>query len=291
MKKVQQWQRKSLFGRKQLNILAVMLLSLVVSFMFLGAGILAFADNNLDPTGLQYGFEIDTRYMKKIKWTTRTVFPTNNGTRIGNLKLSVGKFQSVTAKSNGNYVYGVMIYAEVNPQRFTATATDGSGKTQDFRSRSKGLKITSSLSSGKTLTDSYPKTGVIDDVTYEYLSKEELKYDPKDARSYSMNYNNGICAFDPVIFNRHSLDIENNSSSSQLSMEYNYTRHLWPWEWERTYYCWEPSLQRMAYYVEAPSGFSTKLDVELTFAVDGPEEEMWNFDYGLDIISTFSISI
>lgn len=184
------------------------------------------------------------------------------------------------ALDNGKYGYGILVYAVMTPRAFTLTAD---GKSHTYRGRSRYLTMNSSMGSNQTLLSATPENVA-------------------GSSQYSVGLNIGVAASGlsgrisaSTSITANALKIINSADviNGLYSVKYQYDRHIWPWEWERTYYCWNQSVQRAAFFFSASSGSlsSKAVTFEGTFAIDDGEIGMWNLEMGYEVTTTRTYSV
>lgn len=232
-----------------------------------------------DPESSIYGFAIDNDYFD-VNWTQKTFSVNYNGAYCGDVTLYLGGVKMKEALDNGKYGYGILVYAIMTPRAFTLTAD---GKSHTYRGRSRYLTMNSSMGSNQTLLFETPENVA-------------------GSSQYSVGLNIGVAASGlsgrisaSTSITANALKIINSADviNGLYSVKYQYDRHIWPWEWERTYYCWNQSVQRAAFFFSASSGSlsSKAVTFEGTFAIDDGEIGMWNLEMGYEVTTTRTYSV
>lgn len=222
-----------------------------------------------------YGFTVDDENFDVV-WSSTRFSVNYNGAYCGDVTLYLGGVTMKNQLSNGRYAQGVLVYAKMTPRAFELT--DGSS-THEYRGRSRYLEITSNLGSGQTLLSATPEN-------VAGSSSYRVGISASTSGSGSITANTTIT--------QNALEIFNYSDSVQgtYNVKYQYNRHIWPWEWERTKYCWYESVQRAAFFFSTTSQLSSKvLTVKGTYAIDDGAIGMWNLEMGYEITTTSTVIV
>lgn len=225
-----------------------------------------------------YGFNVDENNFD-VKWTITTQSVNYNGAYCGDLTYYLGGVKMKNKLSNGNYCYGVLVYVVVTPREFTLTAD---GRSHTYRGRSRYIELQSGLSSNQTLLNSTPENIA---GSSSYTVGLTASVGPSGPIG-------GITASTAITQNALSVFNYSNSQTGEYRIKYEYIRHLWPWEWQRTEYCWYQSVQRSAFFFSSPSTLTTKsITSKATFAIDDGAVGMWNLEMGYEVTGTRVMSV
>lgn len=225
-----------------------------------------------------YGFNVDDNNFS-VKWTRNNYSVNYNGAYCGDITLYLGGVSMKDKLSNGNYGYGVLIYAIITPRAFDLTYES---KTHTYRGRSRYFNISTSLSSSQNLLSSSPEN-VAGSSSYSVGIS---------AGGGSSGIEGAISASTSITKNALEIFNYSNTVEGKVDIRYQYNRHIWPWEWERTKYCWNESVQRASFFFSSPTSISSKtIKTELTFAIDDGDIGMWNLEMGYEVTATRSVTV
>lgn len=225
-----------------------------------------------------YGFNVDDENFD-VKWTSSTQSVNYNGAYTGDVTFYLGGVRMKDKLTNGRYCYGVLVYAIVTPRDFTLTAD---GKSHTYRGRSRFLELQSSLSSNQTLLSSTP----------ENVAGSSSYTVGINAGGGTSGIQGGISASTTITVNALKTFNYSDVQSGKFNVKYEYIRHIGPWEWERTKYCWYQSVQRAAFFFSSPNVVSSKtLTVKSTFAIDDGAIGMWNLEMGYEVTGTKILTV
>jgi hypothetical protein len=224
-----------------------------------------------------YGFSVD-RDVFDVNWRSSEIHVNYNSVYCGALHLDIGGVKMKEKLDNGNYAYGVLIRGVMSPREFTLTSD---GKSHTYRGRSRYLDISSSISGLKKLIEVQP----------ENMAGSNSYSIGFRAGGSSSGFSGSISASTTVTQN--ALEIKNTSNivDGTVQVKYQYNRHIWPWEWKRTEYCWYDSVQRCSFFFSSPNPVSyLSVNVKPTFAIDDGKVGMWNLEMGYELTGNSYVS-
>ena len=231
----------------------------------------------IDGESSLYGFNID-RDIFDIYRSTSDIKVSYNSVYCGTVRVNVGGAKMKNKLSSGDYAYGVLIRATMSPKEFDLT---NNGTTYSYRGRSRYLSIIGSTKSTEKLIDTQPGNVAR---SSSYSIGISVGIDSSGA-------NGSISASTTITQN--ALDIINTSNviDGDINIKYQYNRHFWPRDWERTKYCWYDSVQRCSFFFSSPSSVSSKsLIFRPTFAIDDGQVWIRNKEAGYEIQATSIIT-
>lgn len=230
--------------------------------------------SSIDGESLLYGFTIDNSIFN-IKWSKRTVNVSYNSVYCGTLVMYTGGVKMINKLSSGKYAYGVLMYAVMSPQEFKIGSST-------YRGRSRYLAISSSTTSTQSLISTQPSN----------VSGSSSYSIGVSLQAGTSGVSGSISATTSIT--KNALDVTNssNTSTGKVNIKYQYNRHLWPWDWTRTKYCWYESYQRASFFFSSSSTvYSKSITIKPTFAIDSGTIGMWNMEMGYEITASTSVSV